>query len=82
MTEQQVTRDQASADADAERAHAELREALRQADITLPSLGVDLPPHDCLVHRPLIDLGRCNLATAQQLAAALRRGVHGTGARP
>lgn len=50
----------------------ELREALRAAGVVLPSLGLD--PVSCTGAAPLglIDLGRCNIATARALAAALR----------
>lgn len=50
-----------------------LQDALGALGITLPSLGVDLP--SCsrpLDPRPLVELGRCNLATAQALTTALR----------
>lgn len=52
-----------------------LRAALREAGITLPSLGVD--PASCAgpAPRPLIDLGRCNVRTALELAAALQPGA-------
>lgn len=45
---------------------------LRAAGIVLPSLRVD--PVSCarIDPEPLIDLGRCNLETAQRLAAVLR----------
>ena len=45
----------------------ELRDALAQHDITLPSLGVDI------VAAGLVALGNCNTATARELAAALRK---------
>jgi hypothetical protein len=45
----------------------ELRDALAQHDITLPSLGVDI------LAAGLVALGNCNTATARELAAALRR---------
>ncbi|WP_405587666.1 hypothetical protein [Streptomyces sp. NBC_01092] len=51
----------------------ELRTALEANGITLPSLGVDLPSFTALPARPLIALGNCNLATAEALAAALRK---------
>ncbi|MEU2108076.1 hypothetical protein [Streptomyces sp. NPDC019507] len=46
---------------------AQLRAALAEHGITLPSLGSD--------HRtpPLVTLGNCNTATARALTAALRR---------
>ncbi|WP_181786384.1 hypothetical protein [Streptomyces phytophilus] len=50
----------------------ELREALGAVGVVLPSLGLD--PVSCTGAAPLglIDLGRCNIATARALAAALR----------
>ncbi|MEG3630859.1 hypothetical protein [Streptomyces poriticola] len=54
----------------------DLRTALAANGITLPSLGVDLlcfanaHPHTA---PPLVALGNCNTATAQALAAALRK---------
>jgi hypothetical protein len=50
-----------------------LQDALTTLGITLPSLGIDLA--SCtrtFAPRPLVELGRCNLDTAQALAAALR----------
>ncbi|HEX5569092.1 MAG TPA: hypothetical protein VFY14_19600, partial [Streptomyces sp.] len=44
----------------------DLHAALKDAGITLPSLGVDLA--SCtrpVVPRPLVELGRCNLETAR-----------------
>lgn len=57
----------------------ELREALKAAGVVLPSLGLD--PVSCTGAAPLglIDLGRCNIATAHALAAALR--PHGSRRR-
>jgi acyl CoA:acetate/3-ketoacid CoA transferase beta subunit len=52
----------------------ELKQALAALGISLPSLGVDLA--SCTVTtstpRPLVELGRCNLETAQRLAVAFR----------
>ncbi|AUH41703.1 hypothetical protein [Streptomyces sp. CMB-StM0423] len=50
----------------------ELRAALKAAGVVLPSLGLD--PVSCSGSAPLglIDLGRCNIATARALAAVLR----------
>ncbi|MFJ2159734.1 hypothetical protein [Streptomyces sp. NPDC087856] len=45
----------------------ELRDALAQHDITLPSLGVDI------LAAGLVALGNCNTATARELAATLRK---------
>ncbi|WP_431984899.1 hypothetical protein [Streptomyces qinglanensis] len=49
-----------------------LRDALKAAGRQLPSLGLDAA--SCVGPAPLalIDLGRCNVATARALAAALR----------
>ncbi|MEN3586203.1 hypothetical protein AAH978_18885 [Streptomyces sp. ZYX-F-203] len=60
---------------DAERVCDELREALKAAGVQLPSLGLDAA--SCAGSAPLtlIDLGRCNVATARSLAAALRSNV-------
>ncbi|MBT2396445.1 hypothetical protein [Streptomyces sp. ISL-100] len=53
----------------------DLKQALAGLGITLPSLGIDLA--SCavttLTPRPLVELGRCNLATARRLTAALRK---------
>jgi hypothetical protein len=56
----------------AEEAAGALRDELRMAGVTLPSLRID--PVSCARDEPepLIDLGRCNLATALRLAAILR----------
>ncbi|WP_241265561.1 hypothetical protein [Streptomyces boncukensis] len=56
---------------EAEDAYRRLRTALGEADVLLPSLRVDLS--SCADHltEPLLDLGRCNLATAERLIAAL-----------
>jgi hypothetical protein len=58
----------------AEEACGELRTALAGVGITLPSLRID--PASCTgdIPRPLLQLGGCNLDTAAELAAALRRG--------
>ncbi|WP_406219491.1 hypothetical protein [Streptomyces decoyicus] len=49
----------------------ELQTALRAVGVTLPSLCVD--PVSCAssVMAPLVELGRCNLDTAQRLADVL-----------
>ncbi|MEN3584107.1 hypothetical protein AAH978_08125 [Streptomyces sp. ZYX-F-203] len=62
---------------DAERARDDLRDALKAAGVQLPSLGLDAA--SCAGPAPLalIDLGRCNVATARALAAALRSNVGG-----
>jgi hypothetical protein len=54
----------------------ELRAALAEHGITLPSLRVDLPTFAARYPtRPLISLGNCNLLTVRTLVAALRKGV-------
>lgn len=57
---------------DAERARDELCDALKAAGVQLPLLGLDAA--SCAGPAPLalIDLGRCNVATARALTAALR----------
>lgn len=52
----------------------ELRTALKDNGITLPSLGVDLPGFAGSYGVPLVALGNCNAATARKLAEALRKG--------
>lgn len=54
-----------------------LRSALALHDITLPSLRVDLPSFAGTYATPagLVALGNCNTATANALAAALRKTV-------
>ncbi|MGG7573359.1 hypothetical protein [Streptomyces sirii] len=51
----------------------ELRTALKDNGITLPSLGVDLPGYAAGYGVPLVALGNCNAATARKLAEALRK---------
>ncbi|MGW3647085.1 hypothetical protein [Streptomyces sp. NPDC000878] len=52
----------------------ELRDALREHGITLPSLRIDLPSFAGSYRPPmgLVALGGCNAATARKLAAVLR----------
>ncbi|MEV1009666.1 hypothetical protein [Streptomyces sp. NPDC049881] len=51
----------------------DLQDALARVEIVLPSLGVDLVTATSPLHaRPLIELGRCTIETAQALAAVLR----------
>ncbi|MER5973927.1 hypothetical protein ABT112_30155 [Streptomyces sp. NPDC002055] len=50
----------------------ELRAELGEAGVVLPSLRVDPVSWAAQDVPPLVDLGRCNLATARQLVAALR----------
>jgi hypothetical protein len=59
---------------EAEQVRDELSEALQAAGITLPSLGVEPVSYADEQPLPLVELGRCNLMTARQIAAALRRG--------
>ncbi|WP_405685559.1 hypothetical protein [Streptomyces sp. NBC_00057] len=64
---------------DAERARDELSDALKAAGVKLPSLSLDAVSCAGTAPRVLVDLGRCNVATAHALAAALR--LRGTGHR-
>lgn len=52
----------------------ELRAALREHGITLPSLRMDLPSFAGSYRPPmgLVELGGCNVATARKLAGVLR----------
>ncbi len=50
----------------------ELRTALENAGITLPTLRLDAASVAREVPRPLIELGRCSVETAARIAAALR----------
>lgn len=53
----------------------ELRDALREHGITLPSLRMDLPSFAGSYRPPmggLVELGGCNLVTARKLALVLR----------
>ena len=63
---------------DAEETVRQLRDALARHNIKLPSLDVDNRAYSHLAPRPLIELGRCNIETAQRLAAALRGDVQAT----
>ncbi|MFJ6935268.1 hypothetical protein [Streptomyces sp. NPDC101132] len=56
----------------AEEALAELKEGLEGVGITLPSVRLDPVSSAGNYPRPLIDLGRCNPATARELAAVLK----------
>ncbi|WP_310728962.1 hypothetical protein [Streptomyces sp. N2A] len=51
----------------------ELRTALKDNGITLPSLGVDLPGFAGSYAVPLVALGNCNADTARKLAEVLRK---------
>ncbi|MEU6989435.1 hypothetical protein ABZ953_02080 [Streptomyces sp. NPDC046465] len=57
----------------AEETVTELRDALGQAGITLPSLGIDPASLAREAPCPRIELGGCSADTAARLAAALRR---------
>ncbi|QKW09760.1 hypothetical protein HUT18_28485 [Streptomyces sp. NA04227] len=56
---------------EAELAREELDAAVRAAGVTLPSLTLDPLSFAGSRPLPLISLGRCNLATARALAAAV-----------
>jgi hypothetical protein len=58
-------------DEDVDRICEGLREALGRVGVRLPSLGVDLVTYADPTAPPLVELGRCNLATARRLTAAL-----------
>lgn len=84
MTPETVPSDQRTPDAgriartggdpigEAEAARDELRDAFSDAGIVLPSLAVEAASYADWHPRPLLDLGRCNVSTARQIAAALR----------
>ncbi|WP_018537976.1 MULTISPECIES: hypothetical protein [unclassified Streptomyces] len=57
--------------AEAEVVITELREALARAGIILPSLGLDAVSYAHRSMPPLVELGRCNMDTARQLAKVL-----------
>ncbi|WP_240979774.1 hypothetical protein [Streptomyces sp. HNM0574] len=58
--------------AEAEAVVEELRAALHDVGVTLPTLGLDLVTYARRPPDPLIELGRCPRDTARRLAAALR----------
>ncbi|MEX2974176.1 hypothetical protein [Streptomyces sp. C184] len=58
---------------DAEQARDELRTALKDVGITLPSLGLDIVSLAGDFPRPLVDLGRCTPELARRIAASLRK---------
>ncbi len=77
MTSQATQTSQQTAAAvvpDVDTVYENLRAALKNAGITLPSLGVDPVSFADRKPRPLIELGRCNLETAEKLTAALTNG--------
>ncbi|MFE0188259.1 hypothetical protein [Streptomyces sp. NPDC059008] len=51
----------------------QLRAALKDNGITLPSLGVELPSLAGTYLPALVALGNCNTATARRLIEALRK---------
>ncbi|MBD0425137.1 hypothetical protein AB0L35_01275 [Streptomyces sp. NPDC052309] len=57
---------------EAEETVKELRALLAKAGIALPSLGLDPVSLARETPCPLVELGRCSVATAQRLAAVLR----------
>ncbi|MFV2118386.1 hypothetical protein ACE14D_08045 [Streptomyces sp. Act-28] len=56
---------------EAEEACGELRAALSEAGVVLPSLGLDCVTLAADPPRPLVELGRCAPGTARRLAEAL-----------
>lgn len=52
--------------ADARAARDELRQALTEADVLLPSLGLDTIPLACAYGPVLVDLGRCRPDVARR----------------
>ncbi|MBO8184720.1 hypothetical protein JW592_04410 [Streptomyces sp. DW4-2] len=67
------------AEATPEEACDELKDALTAAGVKLPSLSVEVASYAGWSKPALIELGRCNVATARALAAALRSGAAGEG---
>ncbi|HEX5566260.1 MAG TPA: hypothetical protein VFY14_04885 [Streptomyces sp.] len=64
----------------AEEAAEELRNALRGAGVTLPSLRVDLVSYaGDTAEPPLVELGRCTPEVARRLATALVHDSRGGG---
>ncbi|WP_155058408.1 hypothetical protein [Streptomyces blattellae] len=57
---------------EAEEAVKELRAALENAGIILPSLRIDPASLAREAPCPLVELGRCSVGTAQRLAAVVR----------
>ncbi|MFR9726270.1 hypothetical protein ACL02R_23325 [Streptomyces sp. MS19] len=57
---------------DPDRLCDELREALANVGVKLPSLAVDPVTSQPYYRAPLIELGRCNVDTAARLLAVLR----------
>ncbi|MFI8852138.1 hypothetical protein [Streptomyces sp. 891-h] len=67
------------AEATPEEAYGELKDALTAAGVKLPSLSIEAVSYAGWCTPALIELGRCNVATARALAAALRSGAVGEG---
>jgi hypothetical protein len=59
---------------EAEAVRDDLVKALHSAGILLPSVRVEPAAYADEWPRPLVELGRCNVHTARELAAALRKG--------
>ncbi|MEV5934672.1 hypothetical protein ACIQCD_23250 [Streptomyces sp. NPDC093250] len=57
---------------EAEEVVEQLRAALAKAGISLPSLGLDPVSLAREAPCPLVELGRCSVATARLIAAVLR----------
>ncbi|MEU8524543.1 hypothetical protein AB0C77_02910 [Streptomyces sp. NPDC048629] len=70
----------ASVDAvqNAKSARDELREALEEVDIVLPSLGIDAVTLAAPYVIPLVELGRCRPEVARRLASLVRGDASGT----
>jgi hypothetical protein len=62
----------AESNREAEDVVRDLREALRNVGIVLPSLRVDLVGYCNETPRHLIELGRCNVATARTIVKVLK----------
>ncbi len=58
---------------EAEQVRDRLKETLRDSGVVLPSLGVDAAGYCDEYPTSLIDLGRCNIETANKLSDALER---------
>ncbi|GGW41257.1 hypothetical protein [Streptomyces griseoloalbus] len=58
---------------EAEEVVKELRAALAEAGISLPSLGLDPVSLAREAPCPLVELGRCSVETARRIAAAVVR---------
>ena len=67
---------------DADEARRDLRAALEEKGLTLPGLSVDEASSAGLAPRPLVELGRVNVATARKLVAVLRASTYHPGTGP